>query len=234
MFGKALVEPVDDIQSGADVPPVLDLLADDFEKHAYDLRRLIRLIAATEVYRLDSRADPDSLTDSDRPNELTDAHAEAWAAFPMTRLRPEQVVGSLLQSCSLSTIGYQSHILVRIARQTGQNDFVTSYGDAGEEELAQQGGTVPQRLLMMNGDLVKDKTQQALLTNAATQIALLAPNDEKAVEIAYLAILTRRPTDDEAAFFTTDSAGAPQRSRNQRLEDLYWTLFNSTEFAWNH
>jgi hypothetical protein len=64
---------------------------------------------------------------------------------------------------------------------------------------------------------------------------MLAPTDEKAVETAYLAVLTRRPTIDEAQHFIAQlSDQSDKRSRNERLEDLYWCLLNSTEFSWNH
>jgi hypothetical protein len=64
---------------------------------------------------------------------------------------------------------------------------------------------------------------------------MLAPTDEKAVETAYLAVLTRRATPDESRYFVAELADvADKRSRNQRLEDLYWCLLNSTEFSWNH
>ena len=59
--------------------------------------------------------------------------------FPLTRLRPEQVVGALLQSASLATIDSESHILVRLARAIGQNEFVKRYGDAGDEEFDDRG-----------------------------------------------------------------------------------------------
>lgn len=225
LFGRSLVEPVDDIRSNGPLPPALDILADDFARHGYDLQRLIRLIAATDVFRLDSRSD-------DR--EITDAHTDSWAAFPITRLRPEQVAGGILQSGSLETLNYDSHILIRIARQIGQSDFVKNYGDMGEDELLPQGGTIPQRLMMMNGGVVKNKTDYNLLLNASTQIALLAPNDAKAIETAYLATLTRRPTAEEADYFARRLAEKQPRRRDQKMEDLFWTLINSTEFSWNH
>ena len=37
--------------------------------------------------------------------------------------------------------------------------------------------------------------------NATTRIAWIAPNDPKAVEVAYLAVLSRRPTAEEAEHF---------------------------------
>ncbi|HVX14467.1 MAG TPA: DUF1549 domain-containing protein [Pirellulales bacterium] len=228
LFGRPLVEPIDDIPSVGDPPPVLDLLADDFVEHGYDLRRLIRVIAATAVFRLDSGSDPSG-------PEITPAHEAAWAAFPLIRLRPEQVVGGLLQSTSLPTIDYQSHIVVRVIRAGTQNDFIKRYGDLGEEEFSPQGGTIPQRLLMMNGKQLQERIGENVLANAATHIAMLAPSDEKAVETAYLATLTRRPTADEAKHFVAALGDqSDKRSRNQRMEDLYWCLLNSTEFSWNH
>ena len=230
LFGRPLVEPIDDILSAAVLPAALEILADDFVEHGCDLRRLIRVIASTAVFRLSSGNDPNV-----PGHEITPEHEVAWAAFPLTRLRPEQVIGGLVQSASLSTIDYESHILVRIGRAGAQNDFIKRYGDLGEEEFAPQGDTIPQRLLMMNGKQLQDRIGQNILANAATHIAMLAPTDEKAVETAYLAVLTRRPTSDEARHFVAELADrADKRSRNERLEDLYWCLLNSTEFSWNH
>jgi hypothetical protein len=223
LFGRPLNEPVDDVLAAGEVHPVLQLLADDFTQHQYDLQRLIRVIAATEVFQLDSAME----------QEITDAHEKAWAAFPMTRLRPEQVVGSILQAASLETLNRESHILLKFTRFIGERDFVQRYGDTGEDEFDGRGGTIPQRLLLMNGNLVHDKTREELF-NAATRISWLAPDDRSAVETAYLAVLTRRPTAEEAAHFEGRLAGSKDRQRIQRMEDLYWTLINSSECSWNH
>ena len=45
----------------------------------------------------------------------------------------------------------------------------------------------------MNGEIVREKIKDGFFT-AASRIADLAPDDRKAVEAAYLAVLTRRPT----------------------------------------
>jgi hypothetical protein len=186
---------------------------------------------------LSDKVSSDTISSETEPAsaEVTDKHEATWAVFPLTRLRPEQVVGSLLQATSLTTIDYESHILVRLARAGIRNDFIQQYGDAGADEFAAQGGTIPQRLLMMNGKQVFERTKEDAVFNAATRIAILAPDDAKAVETAYLAVLTRRPTPAEAAYFATElSDQNDSRDRNQRLEDLYWTLLNATEFSWNH
>ena len=77
-----------------------------------------------------------------------------------------------------------------------------------------RGGTIPQRLLLMNGDLVREKTKDDLF-NASRRIAELAPDDRQAVEIAYLAVLTRRPTPEELAHFAEPARRAP-RARSGR------------------
>jgi hypothetical protein len=222
MFGRPLEESVEVFKEG-DRPKVLDVLAEDFAAHGHDLRRLIQVIAASEVFRLDSGAE----------HEITKAHEESWAVFPLTRLRPEQVAGGVLQAASVQTVDAQSHVLVRLARNAGEKEFVKRYGDVGEDEFDGRGGTIPQRLLMMNGNLVHDKTKDEFV-NAVNRLASQAPDDRTAVECAYLAVLTRRPTPEEAAHFIAALAEVKGKERNHRLEDLYWVLLNSTEFSWNH
>jgi hypothetical protein len=223
LLGRPLVAPVDDLTGVEEPPPALRLLADDFVAHGYDLKRLIRVIAATRVFQLDSALDP----------EPTEAHEAAWAVFPLTRLRPEQVVGAISQAASLETINDDSHILVKLITGADQRNFVHRYGDAGEDTFDSQPGTIPQRLLLMNGVIVNNNTKPSPF-NAAQRIAMQAPTDRAAVELAYLTILTRRPTPEESAHFTAKLASARGAVRNERMTDLAWTLINATEFSWNH
>lgn len=228
MFGKPLVNPVDDIPLEGPFPPALETLADDFIAHGYDLERLIRILAASEVYQLDSGAD----------FEITPAHEENWAVYPVTRLRPEQVAGSVIQSSSLPTINAQAHLFSQLGKFISTAQFVQRYGDLGEDEFIDRGGTIPQRLLMMNGELVKERSDNNPVQNASTRISMVTSDNEKAVETAYLATLTRRPSNEEMAHFITRlNERFPEKDpsgRSQKMEDIYWVLLNSTEFSWNH
>jgi len=222
MFGRPLVEPIHNIDPSTPTPPVLQVLAEDFSSHGYDLRRLIRLIASSQVFQLDSTTDW----------EIGETEEKAWAIFPLTRLRPEQVAGSVIQAASIQTIDADSNIVLRLSKMGQQNEFVQRYGDTGQDEFENRGGTIPQRLLLMNGKLVRERVATGP-SNASSRIAWLAPNDPKAVEAAYLAVLTRRPTPEEAEHFEK-SLQDKSLSRGERLEDLFWALINSTEFSWNH
>jgi len=226
LYNRPLVEPVDDIPLEGPYPPGFEILAEDFVAHGFDLHRLIRLIAATEVFQSDSA--------SHDAHSVTSEQEKLWAAFPMSRLRPEQVAGSVIQSSSMHTINAESHVLFRIARFIQTGEFVKRYGDIGEDEFNQRSGTIPQQLLLMNGELVTNRSKEDAVFNASTRIGMLAPNDASAVETAYLCTLTRRPTPKEQNYFANLLKGTKGKERSRAMEDLYWTLFNTTEFSWNH
>ena len=226
LFGRPWSNRSTTCRPRASCHPALVLLADDFAAHGYDLHRLIRVIAATDA--VPPREHRRRAASADSPND------ETWAVFPMTRLRPEQVAGAIFQSASLTTLGPQSHWFVRLVSYTGRNEFVRRYGDTGEDEFAARGGTIPQRLLLHERrDRAREDSRTACST-ASSAIAELAPDDPKAVEAAYLAVLTRRPTPEELSHFAGRLAGTTGDERKERLSDLFWTLLNTTEFSWNH
>jgi Protein of unknown function (DUF1553)/Protein of unknown function (DUF1549) len=227
LFNRPFVEPVDDIPLEGPYPPGFEILADDFAAHGFDLQRLIRIIAATKVFQADSASHDDS-------HPVAPQQEKLWAAFPMTRMRPEQVAGSIIQSSSLHTINAESHVIFRMARFFQTSEFVKRYGDIGEDEFNQRSGTIPQQLLLMNGELVKKKSEDDVVFNASTRIGVLAPTDAAAVETAYLCTLTRRPTPKERDYFVNLLKGTKGKARSKAMEDLYWALFNTTEFSWNH
>ncbi len=222
LTGRPLVEPVDNLESEVQPPAALKILADDFAAHGHDLRRLIRIIARTQVFRLDSAS----------THDVGETEERLWAVYPLTRLRPEQVAGSVIQTAVVSTVNAESHIANRLIRYTQLRGFVERYGDTGEDEFDGRGGTIPQRLLLMNGELVRERIKEGPF-NISTRIVWLAPDDPKAIEVAYLVALSRRPTPEEAEHFHAFLADRSE-SKPNRIEDVFWALINSTEFSWNH
>ena len=85
----------------------------------------------------------------------------------------------------------------------------------------------------MNGDIVRDKIKSDFFKTPG-QVASLARDDREAVETAFLVVLTRRPTSEEASHFISRLAGTKQDDRKNRVSDLFWALINTTEFSWNH
>ena len=238
LFGRAYLEPVDDMADPSDDPDqrdLLDLVGEDFRLHNYDLRRLIQVLVASEPFHLASEfaLPPGRQHTPEAELAALKAAEQVWAVFPLIRLRPEQVIGSIFQSSSIQTADQNSHLLFRTLRLLQGNQFVNEYGDLGENELLDRGGTIPQRLIMMNGDLAAGPTN-ANPVNAVGRIALFASSDEKCIETAYLCCLTRRPTSGELLAFSADLKDKTGSDRRDVVEDLIWILFNSTEFSWNH
>jgi hypothetical protein len=165
---------------------------------------------------------------------VTTEHENQWAVFPLTRLRPEQVAGGIIQACSLTTIDANAHILRQLGRYFSQNEFIKRYGDLGEDEFGNQGGTITQRLLMLNGKLIDERTKDNPFTNASTRIMMVTRDPARAVETGYLCVLSRLPTGKELEYFRDRLQASTGKDRSRSMEDLFWVLLNSTEFSWNH
>lgn len=226
LFGRPLHDPIDNLPVEGPFPIGMEALVDVFVESGFDLRHLIRVIASSEPFLRDSRSsDPSKPVTADQENH--------WAAFPLTPLRPEQVAGAIAQASSLETLDHQSHLIQQL-RQFGEtNNFVTRFGDPGEQEFEEATTTIPQRLLLMNGEMVNDRIEANLIMNASSRIARYAPDSKAAVETAFLATLTRRPSTNELEHFETWLNSGEHRHNERALEDLYWTLINSAEFSWN-
>ena len=222
MTGRGLIQPVDDIPLDGPFPPAMEILADDFVENGFDLHRLIRIIASTKVFRLESAVD----------FEITKRHENAWAVFPMIRLRPDQVAGGIAQSTKLTPIDSTSHIITQLTKFGQQQEFVRRFGDPGEDEFLDRGETVTQRLLMLNGEMIGERLESGL--NSPAHLSGLAPTPVRAVDIVYLSTLTRRATSEEKQRFVKGMDEKRGDERNQYVIDLYWSLLNSAEFRWNH
>ena len=222
MFGRPADETVDNLPIDVLSTPMLEHLTDDFVRHRFNLRRLIRVIAGSDGFRVDSRAD----------FEITPRHEDLTAVFPLVRLRPEQVAGCVLQSARIKKTDRESSFFVQLQTLGQSNDFIRRYGDLGEDEFTTDSVTITQRLLTMNGKMLKELIGGNPILNASSHIAMFAKDDTQAIETVYLAALNRLPTEAERSHFATRFAEA--KNKTEAAEDLYWVLLNSTELAWNH
>lgn len=242
MFGKPFLvhRPVDDLPDPGTDPEtkILDIIGEDFRKQNCDLRRLIRVIAASDAFQMSSipaaelalESSGQEIKSEEAINEQLDMVEQRWAVYPLVRLRPEQVIGSMLQANNLRTIDRNSHLFIRALRLLRENDFVDEFGDPGVEELQEWSGTIPQALLRMNGELSRDLTSNTPFF-APGRISASASTAQKKIETIYLTNLTRYPTNLEQEYF--QKRFEEDKSGNV-VEDLYWILFNSPEFSWNH
>lgn len=225
LYGRPWIQPVDSIPLVGPFPNGFELLVDDFIQHKFDLRRLIRAIVYSDAFQRDSRL---------QNGEPTKQHEDVLAVFPLTQLRPEQVAGAIHQSCRIKAINESSSIISRLELFGGINDFTQAYGDRGDDEFEGCPITIPQRLLVMNGGFIHERINENPIMNAATRIANLATNDDAMIRSVYQAVLNRLPSDIELAAFRDQLCADQGQEKRLQVEDIYWTLLNSTEFLWNH
>jgi len=222
LMGRGFVQPVDDF--GAHNPPshpeLLDQLAEDFRDCDYDVKRLIRWVAASKAYNVTSMMTKD--------NDQDDILFTHMQLKPMI---PEQLFDSLLVATAAQKVGGDADR----ARNTWLNQFVFAFANDEAEESSTFQGTIPQALMMMNGELMEKATGG----KSGSFVAKLRERAMKTrspasymVNQMYLSALNRLPTSKEmkhAAAFVNSNPDTLHV-----LEDLFWALLNSNEFVLNH
>jgi hypothetical protein len=89
-----------------------------------------------------------------------------------------------------------------------------------------------QVLHLSNGDTINQKL--AAKGNRLGAMLAAKMTNAEIVEEAYLAALSRYPSDAESAQLVAALDEAPAEDRRQVIEDLYWSILSSKEFLFNH
>jgi hypothetical protein len=225
LFGRGLVEPVDDMRPAnpAIVPEVLDALSRDFAASGFDLRRFVRALVLTRAYQLSSES-----TDDDPSRTLY------FAQMNIKSFTAEQLydcITVVTGSGGAGAAGADVTSLVRTGDAT-RAAFIEQFRTQPGQATDYQAG-IPQALTMMHGTLVSRATDKA---TSGLLKSLSAPffTDEQRVETLFLATLSRYPAEGErdAVVDSLERVGAADRQ--QTLGDVLWALVNSAEFTLNH
>ncbi|MEZ6103469.1 MAG: DUF1549 and DUF1553 domain-containing protein [Pirellulaceae bacterium] len=242
LFGRGIVEPVDDLGPGnpASHPELLDELAKFFAHSGFDLQQLYRVLVNTNTYQLSSMA-----------GEQTDLPSRDLFAYYAPRpLSAEQMYDSLERTVGTQTLQDNNVAVPPALRDTRRLQFVMSMQQITRGTKYELGPI--QALSLMNGSLTATAThpQQGTLLQA-----LEAPffSDQQCIDVLFLSTLSRYPNKEESSEFASylqtaadptdpvvaaDSGGDPidgtkrhVTERGERLADLLWMLINSAEFA---
>jgi hypothetical protein len=229
MMGQGLVDPVDDfrVTNPATHPDLLERLTDEFISSNFDIRHLLRLIADSEAYQLDSTADV----------------AEPYAHVLARRLSAEQLLDS--QAAALqASLKFNGHpdglratqlpgvrkVRKREKKPSPADRFLTAFGKPERlmtcECERSNTTTLSQALFMVNGSCIDD-----LLTQPANVIGTMMQEGvtlDDAIDRLYWASLSRPPADIERN--RAHSIISRSDSKRSGLEDLAWALLNAKEF----
>jgi hypothetical protein len=220
-LGRGFIEPIDDIRPSnpAVMPELLKRMSDDFVAHDYDVKRLIQTICATQVYQL-----------SAAPPKKVDEGNKFWASFRLKPMGPDEMLDALVAATNMQPV------LERIAgakldqiKLAMQRQFTFLFDVDEEFEQKDFEGTIPQALMLLNGNLVNRGVTP--IPGTALADVLAAPGDDQSkIEALYLRTLSRKPTPAETQrwveyihaprFMTTGSDGGGQATpMNARAEN---------------
>jgi hypothetical protein len=224
-LGRGFVNPVDDFgpHNQPSHPEVLDQLAKDFRDGGYDVKKLCRWIMATQAYQLSSI----KAKGSEKEESL-------FTAIPLRPMSPEQLFESLLTATSAHKAGTVDDGNKR--RDAWLKQFIFAFANDEAEESTSFQGTIPQALMMMNGELMHEALSGkpgSFLCEVIEHASHLgrAP-DTYMVDSIYLAALSRHPTPRELNQAREYLEKFPDSL--QVLQDLFWALLNSNEFVLIH
>jgi hypothetical protein len=227
-FGRGFVNPVDDF--GSHNPPshpeLLDKLAEEFKKSGYDVKGLCRLIMSSKTYRLSS------LNVKTKGSDKDDGLFSQMQLKPMS---PEQLFDSLLTATMAHRAGSAGEDGNR-RRDAWLRQFLFAFANDEAEESTNFQGTIPQALMMMNGELMRTALSGkpgSFLGDVIDQARRQARSPEThMVDSIYLAALSRHPSPKELSRARQYLESYPDSL--QVLQDLFWALLNSNEFVLNH
>ncbi|MCG3131820.1 MAG: hypothetical protein FLDDKLPJ_02630 [Phycisphaerae bacterium] len=255
MFGRGLVEPVDGFKP--DNPPshpeLLDHLAWEFITHDYDLKHILRLIALSRTYHLDTAGPPAAPSRSaSRGVAGTQAGGPFFERMPLRRMTAEQLHDSIIVATGLDRRGGRGAGNPResdgdrmTGGQTGETrfaidirypapggSFLSTFGSHDRNTIHERdpAATIPQALALLNGELLNDAVQ---LHDGHPVRRWLRRGDsvEMALRRLWVHTVTREPTPAELSTATRYINADRRESAIERaFADVHWALINTREF----
>jgi Protein of unknown function (DUF1549)/Protein of unknown function (DUF1553) len=231
LLGRGLVEPVDMIhdRNPASHPALFDKLANDFAANGYNFDRLIASIMHSEAYQRSARWTGPA---DRRP---------ASGLFAVAELRP--LTGPQTAWALAAATGYSSEVVAHVRRISvpaggpgvslgARFWWETTHEYAKLADTFRTGGptsTAGHALYLTFDPLVA-----RLLDHRWGLVKELvdAEDDDERVRLAYLAVLSRRPTPDEVAIVKAHLKAAKTRAAG--CQDVVWALLAGAEFRFNH
>jgi hypothetical protein len=147
-------------------------------------------------------------------------------------MRAEELYESLLTATEAQNTEGNSETRAA-ARQRWLEQFNRAFGTDDDAETTTFDGTIPQTLMMMNGELVR-RACSADSGGFLDQIANDADlSDREKINYLYRAALGRLPGKDETKI-CNELLAARYGNVVETLQDVWWAVLNSNEFILIH
>jgi hypothetical protein len=221
-MGYAFTKPMDDLGPHTTVshPQLLDALAKEFRKSSFDMRELMRWIVLSTPYQLSSEITPGNEADDPTIGEVPQ-----FSHFYLRQMSAEQLYQSLTKVGGQPKGSLEQQQAER-DRWLGQ--FVVAFGTDEGDEATTFNGSIPQALMMFNGDLIK----RAIDTKSGTWLGNLVSSNSRyneKVDALFTAGLARKARKDDLGI-ANQLLALRKGKPDDALQDLWWAILNSNEF----
>ncbi|WP_169980344.1 DUF1549 and DUF1553 domain-containing protein [Tautonia rosea] len=224
MFGRGVVDPVDDFRSSnpPSNPALLDALTNAFIAGGHRVKPLVRQIMTSEVYGLDSIPRP---TNVDDEANFTRARIKLLPAEVLL----DAIASALDRPADLEGVPPGTRAVSLAGANTGP-EFLDAFGKPDrlltcECERSEE-TTLSQAFQLINGSSVRSILEDP--TNRLGQLLDSNLSEQAILNELYLASLCRPPTDEESSGALNYLSCAPDP--RTAWEDIAWALVNSKEF----
>jgi Protein of unknown function (DUF1553) len=229
-LGYGFTKPIDDMgpHNLPTHPELLGRLAGDFRKYSFNIKELIRWITLSEAYSLSGRTH--KMNERDDPSL---GEKPQFSKFYLRQMSAEQLYESLIVATEAqNTIGTEEQ------KERMKNDwlrqFTIAFGTDEGDEATTFNGTIPQVLMMFNGELVRKATNGesgSFLDRVAKNGKL---NYEGKVNYLFYSGLGRKANKAEMQFCESTLLAAHKGDHLKAMQDVFWVVLNSNEFILNH
>lgn len=227
-LGYGFTKPIDDMgpHNTPTHPELLTYLGQEVRKNSFDLKELIKWITLSEPYSLSSK-----ITGGNKADDPLMGETPKFTHFYLRNMRAEELYESLIVATEAQkTKG--DYVEQEKLKSQWLNQFNQTFGTDEGDEQTTFNGTIPQALMMMNGDLVKKATsidQGSFLQKVAG--SNLRPAEK--IDVLFMAALSRPPTGTEVEIANKLWA-ARGGNAAAALQDIFWAALNANEFILQH
>ncbi len=234
-LGRGIIDPVDDIR--ASNPPVngplLDALAKRLVAVKFDLKSIVRDICNSRVYQLSAKPNSSNFRDT---RQFSHAH--------LRRLRADVLLDSVVTATGVSrrfpNFPDGTRAIDYYPRESGSTEgpsfgdpFFATFGRSSRATVCacetKKEPTLSQTLHLAVGDTVRERLSAA---GEMKRMLDQGKSPDEMLNELFIRALSRRLTSVERTALRELIGDAVKDA--SVYEDIFWSLLNSTEFAFNH
>ena len=228
-FGYGFTKPIDDLgpHNTPTHPDLLDYLAKEFTTNSFDVKKLITWIALSEAYSLSSKTNKTNV----KVDDPQLGEKPKFSRFYLRQMRAEELYESLLTATQAHKTGKTYEAQER-EKRAWMRQFIVAFGNDEGEETTTFNGTIPQALMLFNGDLVKKATSSDK-GSFLTKVAKSRLRPAQKINYLFMAGLSRPASKNEITV-ANKLYVARKNDVTEALKDIWWAILNSNEFILNH